>query len=286
MKSDLIVLQQVGGTDLSAPDTISQSVFNETDGWDSFFKRFAAPAFDAGASRFMVWDPLGHQPSQNLFLTGSPGQFDNRIRKLAQSAVPYISAGKEVFVYLGSPVKDRVLETWKSLEWIRYFAWVIAPVVEAGVKIVFDNMFDGVSQGDKYETAIRLFRNLGADVRVEPRCWIPGPGERGSDLIDVPGATLASLLEYFSDRKYTTESDRGEQIEHISMLLGVPPKSFGWGNKTTLRSGAEWNAQIPGWCDRSYRLGYTPCFTLNSTVRAGGVSAVRDFLNRCRAERQ
>lgn len=260
---DFISLLSIGGTDMSAPDTIRADIRDSL--WWKYLESRVPVQMKAGVRRFMVWAPGG-------YTAGKPINFMQPFRaiSLGGAAQNYIKSGAEIIVYLGQIPRDPVLSKAKAAEWLHLAVQNIGYLIDAGCSIAFDNVDDLVSMADRYELLISLLDSLGVRVYVEPRIQASKP----SMLHDLRSITVASDLE-----RFPKEYHHGCP-EHIALLTGTPPPSFGWGDDTN-RPGAEWNRAIPPWSRRQRAEGRTVCFTVNTSLLSRVADGIRAFLEGC-----
>lgn len=260
---NLIALIQIGGTDMAAPRTIRADIAKLT--WQQRLDAWLPPLAAVGIRRVMLWMPQGYEAGvKNL-----PYRFDMVDQvKLAKAAETRIKAGMEIIVYTGRMVTEPVMCWRTGVEWINAAIYDILQLAIVGCSIAFDNLDDGVTCGDQYELFVRLLEATGVRVYVEPR----RDDGRLTMLGSLPGITIASDLEKHP-RDYWLSA------EHIAMMTGNAPPSFGWapGPKT----GADWNAALwgpKGWVRRQIDAGRTPCVTFNRSMLALGTEGMRKVI--------
>lgn len=263
ISQDFISLLSIGGTDMSAPDTIRADIRDSL--WWRYLESRVPVQMKAGVRRFMVWAPGGYE-------RGKPINFTRRFgsAELGDAVREYIKSGAEVIVYLGQMPRDPVLSKAGPAMWLNRAIDNVCALTEQGCSIAFDDVDDLVSMADRHELLISLLDSLGVRVYVEPRIQASKP----SMLHDLRSITVAFYLERFP-KEYHPGCP-----EHIALLTGRPPASFGWG-ELTVRAGDHWNKAIPPWSRRQRAEGRTVCFNVNDSLRAKGADGIRAFLEGC-----
>lgn len=260
----LIALIQIGGTDMAAPLTIRKDIAAMT--WRERIDTWLPPLIAVGVRRVMLWMPPGYDAG----VKDLPYRFYlDEQEQLADAAEQYIKDGIEIIVYTGRMVTDRTLIDRSGVAWVQAAAKQIEALSDSGCSIAFDNLDDGVECSDRHELFVRMLAATGVKVYVEPRIRADKP----SSLRLFPGITVAADLETHPKR-YALG------VEHIALMTGAPPPSFGWmpGEKKT---GADWNAALwgpKGWVRRQLDAGRTPCVTFNRSMLALGEAGMKKVI--------
>lgn len=240
MYKQVISLIQYGGTDPNQPDTVRQDIKDDTTGYVA--KRLEKLT-KAGVTRFLHWNPFGHEKGKDLFFSDylKFGSL-NRLKKIFDATSKYPNC--EHIVYHGKLTNDSMLVKRGVLDALSViFSLCDIYKFRSAIDNCYDNLYD---TGNEYvKPAINLLLALKPDLILEP-------GKSAYDFEVLDGITVAKDFEvYPSDFKPTKE--------HIIALLGLMPPSM----PGPFNTSKDYADNILSWANNLIHKKLTACFNFN-----------------------